>query len=186
MAEPPRKLVEYQGWPKGIYPMSDGWVPPAYPTEEELVAYENKMNSRRKAVLVKRHVCVKDPEYERLSSIESLRKGEYSMLCMPIMEGPYSGEGEDRTWFLAVFYETAKKTKVERMFRSFNWDITEIEQVPVDPDDCQDWEKELMYDHGAGKFRAIVSECEYAVCEKGTPEYEDPWGPKFAEGPRWE
>jgi len=181
-----KQLHDYQGWPKGIYPMSDGWVPPAYPGEEELIALEEKMNNRKKAVLVKRHVCVKDPGYEQLSAKESMDKSEYSLICMPIMEGPYSGEGEERTWYLIVYYETAKKGKVERAFKSAGWDISDVEQVPVDPDEAEDWEKELMYDHGANKYKSVVSDHEYAVCEKGTPEYEDPWGPKFANGPNWE
>mmetsp|Transcript_16224 Transcript_16224/g.48221 ORF Transcript_16224/g.48221 Transcript_16224/m.48221 type:complete len:186 (-) Transcript_16224:3-560(-) len=181
-----KKMTDYQGWPQGIYPMSDGWVPPAYPGEEELVAYEEKMNNRRKAVLVKRHVCIKQPEYEELSQKEVMDKTEFSMHCMPIMEGPYSGEGDDRTWYVFLYYESSKKNKVERAFKALGRDLSEIEQIPVDPDGGEEWEKDLMYAHGAGKYQVTVAEYEYYVAERGSAEFEDPWGPKHPNGPYWE
>ncbi|CAE8584122.1 unnamed protein product, partial [Polarella glacialis] len=182
-----KNLSEYQGWPKGIYPMSDGWVPPCYPNEEELIEYEEKMNARRKATLVKRHICVKEQQYEQLSKKEFAEKSEYSLLAFPISEGDYSGEGDDKTYFLIVFYEPSKKSKVERAFKSVGNDLTEYEQVVVDPDAKEDAEEKFMWAHGEGNAgECILSEFEYQVTEKGTAEYDDPWGPTHPEGKFWE
>eukprot|EP00428_Durinskia_dybowskii_P039566 CAMPEP_0170257030 /NCGR_PEP_ID=MMETSP0116_2-20130129/28370_1 /TAXON_ID=400756 /ORGANISM="Durinskia baltica, Strain CSIRO CS-38" /LENGTH=188 /DNA_ID=CAMNT_0010508043 /DNA_START=111 /DNA_END=677 /DNA_ORIENTATION=- len=181
-----KKLHEYDGWPQGIYPMSDGWVPPAYPGEEDLVAYDEKMAGKRKAILVKKHLCVKQPEYEELSQHDVLNKAEFSMYCMPIMEGAFSGLGNDRAWYLIVYYEIVKRSKVEKAFRAAGCVIADYEQVPVDPDEAPEWEKTMMYDHGSSKYKAIVSEHEYFVCERGTAEFDDPWGPKHPDGPMWE
>eukprot|EP00434_Breviolum_minutum_P014369 symbB.v1.2.012671.t1/scaffold881.1/size155427/10 len=129
-----KPLTEYQGWPKGIYPMSDGWVPPCYPKEEELIAYEERMNARKKATLVKRHLCMKEPQLQQLRKREFAQKSEYSMVAYGIAEGEYSGEGDDRSYFAIVFYEPSKKSKVERAFKSTGLELADYEQVVVDPD----------------------------------------------------
>eukprot|EP00931_Biecheleriopsis_adriatica_P107053 TRINITY_DN81392_c0_g1_i1.p1 TRINITY_DN81392_c0_g1~~TRINITY_DN81392_c0_g1_i1.p1 ORF type:complete len:193 (+),score=32.82 TRINITY_DN81392_c0_g1_i1:43-621(+) len=180
-------LTEYQGWPKGIYPMSDGWVPPCYPTEDELIEHEAKMNARKKATLVKRHICVKEPQFEQLSKREFASKSEFSLLAYPIAEGEYSGEGDDRSYFLVVFYEVSKKSKVERAFKSAGSDLTPYEQVVVDPDSEIQDEVTFMYAHGAGEAgECILSEYEYQVVPKDHPQYNDPWGPTHPEGRFWE
>lgn len=167
--------------------MSDGWVPPCYPNEEELVAKEEKLNSRRKATLVKRHVCVKAPQFEVVSKKEFMEKNDFSVMAYPLMEGPYSGEGDDKTFWIIVFYEPGKKTKVERAFKSAGFDLGEYEQVPVDPDTKMEEEKQLMDTHGNESTRVcVMSEYEWTVVDKGTPEYDDPWGPKHPDGPWWE
>eukprot|EP00440_Ansanella_granifera_P045103 gb/GFBE01048881.1/.p1 GENE.gb/GFBE01048881.1/~~gb/GFBE01048881.1/.p1 ORF type:complete len:193 (+),score=34.04 gb/GFBE01048881.1/:1-579(+) len=182
-----KNLTEYQGWPKGIYPMSDGWVPPCYPGEEELMEFEEKMHSRKKSTLVKRHICVKEPQFEQLAKKEFAQKSEYSLLAFPIAEGEYSGEGDDRSYYLVVFYEPSKKSKVERAFKSTGNDLTEYEQVVVDPDSEIPNEERFMYAHGAGEAgECILSEYEYQVVPKGRPEYDDPWGPAHPEGRFWE
>mmetsp|Transcript_7464 Transcript_7464/g.16233 ORF Transcript_7464/g.16233 Transcript_7464/m.16233 type:complete len:185 (-) Transcript_7464:71-625(-) len=178
------ELTKYQGWPKGIYPMSDGWVPPAYPGEEELVAYEEKMNARRKAVLVKRHICVKEPQLEQLKEKSYMDKSEYSINIYPIKEGPYSGPGDEKTYWLIVYYETSKKAKVERAFKALGSDISEYEQVPVDPDTQWPEEKRLMYSHGEAKYEIIEQEYDYVVVEG--EDAKNPWGPSDPNGPWFE
>lgn len=161
-----KPLTEYQGWPKGIYPMSDGWVPPCYPKEEDLIAYEERMNARKKATLVKRHLCMKEPQLHQLRKREFAQKSEYSMLAYAMGEGEYSGEGDDRSYFAIVFYEPSKKSK-----------------VVVDPDSKMEQEEKFMYAHGAGEAgEVILGEFEYPVVPKGSPEYNDPWGPSHPEG----
>ncbi|CAE7457093.1 TMN10 [Symbiodinium sp. CCMP2592] len=178
-----KHLTEYQGWPKGIYPMSDGWVPPCYPKEEELIEYEEKMKARKKATLVKRHLCVKEPQLQRLSKRAFAQKSEYSMLAYAIAEGEYSGEGDDRSYFVIVFYEPAKKSKVERAFKSVGAALADYEQVVVDPDSKMEQEEKFMFAHGAGDpGECILGEYEYQVVPKGSPEYDDPWGPTHPEG----
>mmetsp|Transcript_38567 Transcript_38567/g.104462 ORF Transcript_38567/g.104462 Transcript_38567/m.104462 type:complete len:188 (-) Transcript_38567:105-668(-) len=179
-----KPLTEYAGWPKGIYPMSDGWVPPAYPGEEDLAAFEDKFNSFKKATLVKRHACVKDPSFVQLTAAEYMEKGEYSVMAMALAEGPYSGEGEDRSWYLVVYYEPSKKAKAERAFKAAGADISEYEQVPVDPDSKMDEEQSLMFLHGSGSSSCILMAHEYQVVEGA--DVSDPWGPKSASGPLWE
>eukprot|EP00439_Symbiodinium_sp_Y106_P046370 s1435_g5.t3 len=182
-----KHLTEYQGWPKGIYPMSDGWVPPCYPKEEELIEYEEKMKARKKATLVKRHLCVKEPQLQRLSKRAFAQKSEYSMLAYAIAEGEYSGEGDDRSYFVIVFYEPAKKSKVERAFKSVGAALADYEQVVVDPDSKMEQEEKFMFAHGAGDpGECILGEYEYQVVPKGSPEYDDPWGPTHPEGKFWE
>mmetsp|Transcript_107234 Transcript_107234/g.313570 ORF Transcript_107234/g.313570 Transcript_107234/m.313570 type:complete len:184 (-) Transcript_107234:96-647(-) len=176
-----KPLAEYAGWPKGIYPMSDGWVPPAYPGEEELIAFEDKMNSFKKATLVKRHTCVKDSSFVQLTVSDYMEKGEYSLMSFALAEGPYSGEGEDKSWYLIVYYEPSKKAKVERAFKTAGADISEYEQVPVDPQSKMDEEQSIMFLHGAGSCACIMNSHEYEVFEG-----EDPWGPKHPDGPLWE
>ncbi|CAK9048731.1 Cryptochrome DASH [Durusdinium trenchii] len=171
----PRK--KNRGWPKGIYPMSDGWVPPCYPKEEELIEYENRMNARKKATLVKRHLCIKEPQLQQLSKTEFAQKSEYSMLAYGIGEGEYSGEGDDRSYFVILYYEAAKKSKVERAFKSTGVELADYEQVVVDPDSKMEQEEKFMYAHGAGNAgECIVGEYEYHVVPKGSPDYDDPWG----------
>mmetsp|Transcript_103130 Transcript_103130/g.183250 ORF Transcript_103130/g.183250 Transcript_103130/m.183250 type:complete len:192 (-) Transcript_103130:84-659(-) len=182
-----KALSEYQGWPKGIYPMSDGWVPPCYPKEDELREFEEMMNARKKATLVKRIVGVKDPQMEQLSKKEFAQKCEYSFIACPVAEGEYSGKGDDRSYLLTVYYEPSKKGKVERAFKSCGIDIAEYEQVVVDPDLKMPEEEKLMYDHGAGEpGQMTIMPFEYQVCPKGSPEYNDPWGPTHPEGRFWE
>lgn len=146
-----KPLTEYQGWPKGIYPMSDGWVPPCYPKEEDLIAYEERMNARKKATLVKRHLCMKEPQLHQLRKREFAQKSEYSMLAYAMGEGEYSGEGDDRSYFAIVFYEPSKKSKVERAFKSTGLELGDYEQVVVDPDSKMEQEEKFMYAHGAGE-----------------------------------
>jgi len=164
--------------------MTDGWIPPAYPKEEELIALEDKINSYRKAVLAKRHVCVKDPQFVKLSAAEQLEKGEYSLVCLALMEGPYSGPGDDKTWYLIVYYEPSKRMKAERAFKAAGIDLVEYEQVPVDPDSEIDEEQSLMVLHGMGTKSCIVNSHEYQVAEGA--DAEDPWGPEHPDGPHWE
>mmetsp|Transcript_107100 Transcript_107100/g.302770 ORF Transcript_107100/g.302770 Transcript_107100/m.302770 type:complete len:185 (-) Transcript_107100:196-750(-) len=178
-----KPLHEYSGWPQGIYPMSDGWVPPAYPGAEELVAYEDKINSYKKATLVKRHICVKDPSFKQMSDPDVLQKSEYSCMCFAIEEGPYSGEGDEKTWYMIIYYEPSKKAKVERAFKTLGCDVSEYEQVVVDPDSAMEEEVHLMYIHGAGHSSCIVNTREYSVIDGAPP---DPWGPKDAEGASWQ
>eukprot|EP00440_Ansanella_granifera_P003286 gb/GFBE01003577.1/.p1 GENE.gb/GFBE01003577.1/~~gb/GFBE01003577.1/.p1 ORF type:complete len:193 (+),score=54.82 gb/GFBE01003577.1/:1-579(+) len=182
-----KKLTEYQGWPKGIYPMSDGWVPPCYPTEQELMEYEEKMNAKKKATLVKRHLCVKEPQLEQLAKREFAQKSEYSMMVYPIAEGEYSGEGDDRSYYLVVYYEAMKKSKVERAFKSAGLSLADYEQVVVDPDSKQAPEEKFMWAHGEGEAgEVILSEYEFQVIPKESPECNDPWGPTHPEGKFWE
>ncbi|CAE7735943.1 TMN8 [Symbiodinium sp. KB8] len=156
-----------------IYPMSDGWVPPCYPKEEELIEYEEKMKARKKATLVKRHLCVKEPQLQRLSKRAFAQKSEYSMLAYAIAEGEYSGEGDDRSYFVIVFYEPAKKSKVERAFKSVGAALADYEQVVVDPDSKMEQEEKFMFAHGAGDpGECILGEYEYQVVPKGSPEYD--------------
>mmetsp|Transcript_15917 Transcript_15917/g.49082 ORF Transcript_15917/g.49082 Transcript_15917/m.49082 type:complete len:206 (-) Transcript_15917:90-707(-) len=176
-----KPLQEFAGWPKGIYPMSDGWVPPAYPGEEDLVAFEEKYSAMKKATLVKRHVCVKDPQLVQLTAADAMEKGEFSAICMAIAPGPYSGEGEDKSWYLIVYYEPSKKAKVERAFKVAGAEIGEYEQVPVDPDSKMDEEQTLMHLHGVGSGACIVNSHEYQVYEG-----DDPFGPTHPDGPLWE
>mmetsp|Transcript_101929 Transcript_101929/g.283629 ORF Transcript_101929/g.283629 Transcript_101929/m.283629 type:complete len:184 (-) Transcript_101929:210-761(-) len=180
-SRPSKPLTQYAGWPKGIYPMSDGWVPPAYPGEADLVAFEDRMNSFKKATLVKRHVCVKDPAFVQLTVSEFMEKGEYSLMCFGLAEGPYSGEGDDKTWYLIVYYEPSKKAKVERAFKSAGAELAEYEQVPVDPESKMDEEQSIMFLHGTGSCTCILNSHEYEVYEG-----DDAWGPKHADGPLWE
>ncbi|CAL1157029.1 unnamed protein product [Cladocopium goreaui] len=181
-----KPLTEYQGWPKGIYPMSDGWVPPCYPKEEDLIAYEERMNARKKATLVKRHLCMKEPQLHQLRKREFAQKSEYSMLAYAMGEGEYSGEGDDRSYFAIVFYEPSKKSKVERAFKSTGLELGDYEQVVVDPDSKMEQEEKFMYAHGAGEVgEVILGEFEYQVVRKGSPEYDDPWGPSHPEGRFW-
>mmetsp|Transcript_106245 Transcript_106245/g.317447 ORF Transcript_106245/g.317447 Transcript_106245/m.317447 type:complete len:187 (-) Transcript_106245:53-613(-) len=179
-----KPLTEYAGWPKGIYPMSDGWVPPAYPGEEDLIAFEDKFNSFKKATLVKRHACAKDPSFVQLTGADYMEKGEYSVIAMALAEGPYSGEGEDKSWYLIIYYEPSKKAKVERAFKAAGADISEYEQVPVDPDSKMDEEQSLMFLHGTGNSSCILMSHEYQVVDGA--DVSDPWGPKHADGPLWE
>merc|ERR1712242_240745 len=67
------------------------------------------MNSFKKATLVKRHICVKDPMFKQLSDPDVLQKSEYSCMCFAIEEGKFSGEGEEKTWYMIVYYEPSKK-----------------------------------------------------------------------------
>eukprot|EP00930_Biecheleria_cincta_P074690 TRINITY_DN61910_c0_g1_i1.p2 TRINITY_DN61910_c0_g1~~TRINITY_DN61910_c0_g1_i1.p2 ORF type:complete len:195 (-),score=38.51 TRINITY_DN61910_c0_g1_i1:75-659(-) len=182
-----KNLTEYQGWPKGIYPMSDGWVPPCYPKEDELIEFENKMKARKKATLVKRHVCVKAPQFEALSKREFAQKSDYSILAYAVAPGEYSGEGDDRSYFMIVYYEPAKRSKVERAFKATGMEINDYEQVVVDPDSTMAQEERFMYAHGEGEVgEVILAEYEYQYVAKGTPEYDDPWGPTHAEGRFWD
>eukprot|EP00435_Cladocopium_sp_Y103_P033227 s296_g8.t1 len=163
--------------------MSDGWVPPCYPKEEDLIAYEERMNARKKATLVKRHLCMKEPQLQQLRKREFAQKSEYSMLAYAIAEGEYSGEGDDRSYFAIVFYEPSKKSKVERAFKSTGLELGDYEQVVVDPDSKMEQEEKFMYAHGAGEAgEVILGEFEYQVVPKGSPEYDDPWGPTHPEG----
>lgn len=163
--------------------MSDGWVPPCYPKEEDLIAYEERMNARKKATLVKRHLCMKEPQLHQLRKREFAQKSEYSMLAYAMGEGEYSGEGDDRSYFAIVFYEPSKKSKVERAFKSTGLELGDYEQVVVDPDSKMEQEEKFMYAHGAGEAgEVILGEFEYQVVSKGSPEYNDPWGPSHPEG----
>ncbi|CAE7224909.1 unnamed protein product [Symbiodinium pilosum] len=167
--------------------MSDGWVPPCYPKEEELIEYEEKMKARKKATLVKRHLCIKEPQLQSLSKRSFAQKSEYSMLAYAIAEGEYSGEGDDRSYFVIVFYEPAKKSKVERAFKTVGAALADYEQVVVDPDSKMEQEEKFMYAHGASDpGECILGEYEYQVVPKGSPEYDDPWGPTHPEGRFWE
>lgn len=181
-----KPIIEYHAWPKGIYPMSDGWCPPSYPKEEALMELEEKHLARKKAVMVKKHVCVKEAQYEKLTKTDLMKKTLYSLLVYPITEGDFSGEGEDKTFFLIVFYEPSNKSKVERVFKSVGADLHEYEQVVVDPDTVIKEEEDILWAHGDGETKLTTSDYEYCVVEKGTPEYDDPWGPAHPEGRFWE
>jgi len=176
---------EYVGWPSGLYPMMDGWKPPTCPSAEALLNYEEQMASMTKAVLVKRHVCVLEPEFQKLSNKNFMDKNRYSMLAHKISEGFYSGVGSEQAYYVIVYYEPADKSKVERAWKSVGGPVfTDYEQIPVDPDSEYDWEVTFMYFHGQGKVKFTLSPYDYQVAEG--QEAEDPWGPKDAEGPYYE
>ena len=75
------------------------------------LAFEEKINGFKKAALVKRHICVKDPPFVQLSEAAFMEKKEFSCMCFAIAEGPFSGVEEDRTWYMIIYYEPSKKAK---------------------------------------------------------------------------
>merc|ERR1712150_13872 len=113
-----------------------------------------------------------------------MEKTEFSCLCFAIAEGPFSGVEEKRSWYMIIYYEPSKKAKVERAFKSVGCDISEYEQVAVDPDSRVEEEVTFMFLHGSGSCSCVVNTREYILAE-GT-DAEDPYGPKDPDGKLWE
>mmetsp|Transcript_91750 Transcript_91750/g.213388 ORF Transcript_91750/g.213388 Transcript_91750/m.213388 type:complete len:182 (-) Transcript_91750:17-562(-) len=156
-------LARVARWSEGIYLRDEGSLPPAGGGQEDLLALEESRCSFGSAALVKRHVCVKNPQLSLITSPECMERGGFSAICFAIAEGPYSGQGSDKVWYVVVYYSPSTPANVEEVFAAAGIAIDEYEEVPVDP--ASPIEEYFMALHGVGGCTCILSPQEYEIFE---------------------
>jgi len=120
---------------EGIYPTADGWVPPAWPSNEEILEQEDLEKAKLKRSLVKRQAIVKGKHIETLLSIDYMSRWKFSLMVWPLKESSkLSGRGDNRSYVCWVFYEQQDEQSVIRAFNNVEVRLKESEREVVDPD----------------------------------------------------
>lgn len=120
---------------EGIYPTADGWVPPAWPSNEEILEREDLEKAKLKRSLVKRQAIVKGKHIETLLSIDYMSRWKFSLMVWPLKESSkLSGRGDNRSYVCWVFYEQQDEQSVIRAFNNVEVRLKESEREVVDPD----------------------------------------------------
>mmetsp|Transcript_14146 Transcript_14146/g.22516 ORF Transcript_14146/g.22516 Transcript_14146/m.22516 type:complete len:168 (+) Transcript_14146:73-576(+) len=131
--------------PSNIYPSADGWVPPSWPDQNEMTAYEQAMENLPKKPLVKRVTIVSHTKAEQIMSSSFMEDNSYSLMVHPLRQNtPHSGSGDDRAYLCFVYYSLANEESLFRALQSINIDLSEGERIPVDPDSPVKAEQAIM------------------------------------------
>eukprot|EP00747_Dinoflagellata_sp_TGD_P162848 gnl/TRDRNA2_/TRDRNA2_180914_c0_seq1.p1 gnl/TRDRNA2_/TRDRNA2_180914_c0~~gnl/TRDRNA2_/TRDRNA2_180914_c0_seq1.p1 ORF type:complete len:185 (-),score=53.29 gnl/TRDRNA2_/TRDRNA2_180914_c0_seq1:132-629(-) len=133
------------------------------------IAEPNEVDFKRLELMpdksvVKKIACIKNKEFHEVADPEFMIKNEFSCTAVQIAKGPYSGRGDNQTWFLSLFYEPKNRSKVLRAFKSLGYDIEQYDEVPVDPSTCLKEELLAVYNPGimvtfnVAKYEVVESE----------------------------
>mmetsp|Transcript_94900 Transcript_94900/g.192994 ORF Transcript_94900/g.192994 Transcript_94900/m.192994 type:complete len:168 (-) Transcript_94900:149-652(-) len=132
--------------PQPIYPTSDGWCPPAWPTNEEQIKEEEAWAEWPRRNLIKRFTLIKASQAEALFDVDFMQQYKYSLQVYPLREDTQlSGFGDQRGYVCGVYYESRDEQTVLRAWGGLDVDLTAVEREVVDPDSPIASEQGLMY-----------------------------------------
>mmetsp|Transcript_58848 Transcript_58848/g.102993 ORF Transcript_58848/g.102993 Transcript_58848/m.102993 type:complete len:168 (+) Transcript_58848:86-589(+) len=163
--------------PTNVYPTADGWVPPSWPSSDEMKAYEEAVEAAEKKTLSKRLVIVKHSKAEQVMSTEFMEMHKYSLMVFPLKEDSLqSGTGDERGYLVWVYSSPSEEQNVIRAFQSVNVDLGEAERVAVDPDSTVKAEQVIMTHSG---YVCYFNTYEWEMVAEGDE------APTYSEGKFW-
>merc|ERR1712032_1327682 len=86
----------------------------------------------KKRQLVKKHMVLKERQFVHMSEPNFMSSNQFCASARKIAPGRYSLEGTEATWYIILYYEPSKRSKVEAAFNTLGVDIADYEQVVVD------------------------------------------------------
>ncbi|CAE7263222.1 unnamed protein product [Symbiodinium natans] len=120
---------------EGIYPTADGWCPPAWPTNEDVLAQEDLEKAKLRKSLVKRTAIVRGKHIETVLSVDFMVRWKFSLMVWPLKESSkLSGRGDNRSYVCWVYYEQQDEQSVFRAFGNVDVKLKDSEKEVVDPD----------------------------------------------------
>ncbi|CAE8633667.1 unnamed protein product [Polarella glacialis] len=121
---------------QGIYPTADGWCPPAWPTNEDVLRLEEEhLVLGPKRSLVRRTAIVKKRNIDAVVSPDYMARHRYSLQVWPLRESSrLSGRGDNRSYACWVYYEPQDEQVVFRAWNSVDVQLRDSEREVVDPD----------------------------------------------------
>nr|ABO47907.1 unknown [Alexandrium fundyense] len=121
--------------PQDIYPTADGWCPPAWPTNEDVIREEEDFKQWPRRSLVKRTVIVLQASVDTLVNPDFMENNKYSLQVYPLRSDThFSGPGDERAFLCWVYYEPKYEQLVLRAWKSMDVDLTQAERTVVDPE----------------------------------------------------
>ncbi|CAE7740434.1 unnamed protein product [Symbiodinium pilosum] len=120
---------------EGIYPTADGWCPPAWPTNEDVLSQEDIEKAKLRKSLVKRTAIVRGKHIETVLSVDFMARWKFSMMVWPLKESSkLSGRGDNRSYVCWVYYEQQDEQSVFRAFSNVDVKLKDSEKEVVDPE----------------------------------------------------
>mmetsp|Transcript_28613 Transcript_28613/g.52049 ORF Transcript_28613/g.52049 Transcript_28613/m.52049 type:complete len:172 (+) Transcript_28613:44-559(+) len=130
----------------GIYPSADGWVPPALPSKDDMMNFEDDLKAFPKKALLKRTLVVRQRQFDGLSRGEFMEENKFSMSCRPLVPwSALSGDGEDKGHLVSVYYERPNEQTVLTALLSVGVDASDVASEPVDPNSQIEEEARMMF-----------------------------------------
>uniref|UniRef100_A0A7S1WVQ1 Uncharacterized protein n=1 Tax=Alexandrium catenella TaxID=2925 RepID=A0A7S1WVQ1_ALECA len=128
-----------------VYPAADGWTPPAVPTNDEALHYQQQVDSWPKKTLVKRFTLLKERKMQSISQPDSMEQHGFSISCIPLAPwSRFSGQGDEKGWMAWIYYQPADEQKTLKFFEGQGVDLSKKERTAVDPDSPDEEEQIMM------------------------------------------
>eukprot|EP00420_Gonyaulax_spinifera_P039374 CAMPEP_0197887476 /NCGR_PEP_ID=MMETSP1439-20131203/19447_1 /TAXON_ID=66791 /ORGANISM="Gonyaulax spinifera, Strain CCMP409" /LENGTH=145 /DNA_ID=CAMNT_0043507323 /DNA_START=92 /DNA_END=529 /DNA_ORIENTATION=- len=140
-------------------------APEFYPEDctvnEDLLKYDDELDSYPKKVLLKRGVHVRSPEMTKLSDSGYMEEFKYSLnVCTLAADSTFSGKGNERGFLVWVYYEPDDEEVLLKALRTIGVDLSERQSEEVDPDSPLSFEQSMMYSskvmmHVIGEYSVV-------------------------------